>query len=435
MNNDNQKRKSVNNYSRRSRAKGRKNKGNNQVANSNNNTSAVQNRLRNNQYRTVRAQASRRNILDIAYARCRLDPFNAGPSMGIPDSNAEHKLVFDHRGVSDITINGGASILIAPTLPFGACIKPDSGTINAITVDGEGVTQATTNSFSHNWIPIAWYNDLIPPGNTNLTSTSVGANPISNKYRIAGIGFRLIPTSPAVEIAGVVEIVDSELAVEHTQVNTVAAVQNNASDGSPISYTAGTVNSLQVCLTTQERIQATVSRTVQMRPESMPQGVLKHAGQYLWMTSDENPLVPLSSVDPTKAFFTFGAGPRSATYGAIFGWDSSFSVKRIRITTPRPVTFRLEVIACVEYIIPSTTPYARLATARHKVDNTSVNIVDSAIATMPAAVTPNQNVSVINKLLRVVSTVAPAAGAVFGPSGMAIGAGVAGITDAIANIL
>jgi len=435
MNDDNRKKKTVNSHARRSRNKSRKNKGNNQVANSNGGTAAVQNRLRMRNSRLVRPKTNTRNILDMGYARCRLDPFNAGTSMGIPDSNAERKLVFDHRGVSDIVVNGSASILITPTLPFGGCIKPDSSTANTISIDGEGITQATTNGLSYSWIPLCWYNDIVPTTNPTLVPGSIGANPISNKCRLAGIGFRLIPTSPAVDIGGIVEVVDSELAVEHTQINSVGATQTNASEGNPQVSGQGTINTMQVDMLQQERVQATVTKTVQMRPETMPQGVLKHAGQYLWQTIDENPVMAISSVEPLRAFHTFGAGPKAGTFGCLYLWDSSFSVKRIRITTPKAVSFRLEIIACVEYVISPSTPFARLATIKPKVDTISVDIVDSAIASMPAAVTPNQNLSVINKLLSVVAKTAPIAGSVFGPTGMAIGSGVAGITDAIANIL
>jgi len=435
MNNDNRKQKTVTNNTRRSRNKGRKNKGNNQVANSNGGTAAVQNRLRMRKSRLIRSTPNINHILDVGYARCRLDPFNAGTSMGIPDSNAERKLVFDHRGVSDIIINGSASILITPTLPFGGCIKPDSTTTNTVYVDGESINQATTSGLSYNWVPLAWYNDIVPITNPTLVPSSIGTNPISNKCRLAGVGFRIIPTSPAVQIGGIIEIVDSELAVEHTQINSVAFTQSNSNEGSPQTQAIGTVNTMQVDMSQAERVQATVTKTVQMRPETMPQGVLKHAGQYLWTTIDENPVTAISSTEPNKAFHSFGAGPKSGTFGCIYLWESNFSVKRIRITTPSALAFRLEVIACVEYIISPTTPYARLATVKPKVDTTSVNIVDSALASMPAAVTPNQNLSIVSKLLNLVSKTAPIAGAAFGPSGIAIGSGVAGLTDAIANIL
>lgn len=435
MNNDNQKRRKNINRINRSRTKGGKNKGNNQVVNSNGSTAAVQNRLRNNNRRTMVSKIPRQSILDVGYARCRLNPFNAGTSMGIPDSNAERKLVFDHRGTADFSVNGNASIIILPTLPFGACIKPDSSAASIIVVDGDTITQSTTNNQPWSWVPMAFYNDVISTNNTQINSTIIGTNAISNRSRIAGVGFRLLPTSPAVDISGIIEIVDSELAVEQAQFNNVSVIATNASEGTQTTWNQATMNIMQIDMTSAERYQTTVAKTVQMRPEMMPQGVLKHAGPYLWQTTDEQPTMAVSSIDTTKSFFTYGTGTKSTTFGNVYNWDSSFSVKRIRITTPKVVSFRLEVIACVEYIIANNTPYARLATAKPKVDTVSVGIVDTALASMPAAVSPSQNEGVVNKLLRAVSVAAPIAGSLFGPAGAAIGAGVAGITDAISNVL
>lgn len=410
-------------------------RGNNQAVNRSNTINSVQSGLRTTGRNNVRTNFRNAKVVDIGYARCRLDPFNSGPSMGLPDSNATNKLVFDHRSVQDFIVNGSASLLILPTLPFGAAIKPDTAATNTITIDGSNYTQATTSGQSINWIPIAYYNDMIPGGAINLSPTDNITPVISSRCRIVGVGYRLTCTSPSTSIAGIIEVCDSEIAVEDRQYNDITTTMTNGGDGAGIQWQAISIETAKVNMQLNERFQATISRTTQFRPEMCPQGVLKHAGPYLWKNIPERPTVPVSSYNYGNCFFTFGGGANVGKYGTVFEWDSSYSAKRIRINSPSPVSYRLETVICVEYILAPNNPFSRIATPKVKVDTKSVELVDAAIASMPSAVTPAQNNSFVNRFFATVSKAAPIVGGGFGPAGMAIGTGVAAITDAIANLL
>lgn len=425
----------------RSRRKNRSSKGNNGVYLSNNTTNAVQTRLRNQGRNTMVSKVRAKKNIDVNYARCRLTPFTAGSSNGIPDFCAAGKLVFDHRGAEDFTVNGSASLLILPTLPFGAAIKPDGATAGIVNIAGNSVTQATTHDKARSWIPISWYPDTIPTANPNVAPNSEQEPPISSKIRIAGVGFRLVCTSPASEIAGIVEVVDSEMTVQGRERTPFTAIyQTNASEGSQGSF-ASNVDVNYVNMSNVERNQAIVAKTVQMRPEMQPQGVLKHTGPYDWKAYESSPLLTVSEVrdgiqaTEAWAYFTYGMGVNSTKYGSVFVWDSSFDVKRIRITTPRAVSFRLETIICCEYVLPATNPYARIATKRTTHDSASVELVDQAISNMPAAVSTTGSTNYLNKFLKAVSVGAPFVGSIFGPEGTAVGLMVSELSETLNQIL
>lgn len=420
---------------RRRRDKARANGGSNQAARRPNTLASVQNTLTSNSRGVSRPDMGNKAILDIPYARCRLDPFNSGPSMGLPDSNAIRKLVFDHRAAQDFVVNGSASILILPILPFGAAIKPDTTTAGTITINGSAVTQATSAAINYRWIPICYYPDTIPTDNDNMNPSNTSTHPISSRLRIVGVAYRLVTTSPATSVAGIIQVVSAELPTEMPQVNPIAIETTDPNEGGSVVFAANTVDALMVDTNLSERFQAIVPGTVQMRPEQQPQGVLRHAGPYMWGTMHESPYLPISGQSNGQAFFTHGGGENVGKYGAVSYWDSTFNATRLRITTPSSVAFRLETVVCVEYVMNANSPFARIATPPVKVDTRSVEAVDIAVAKMPAAVTPQQNQNFIQKFIRSVAAAAPIAGMAFGPTGGAIGSGVAAITDALANLL
>lgn len=404
---------------------------NNQVANSSSTTSAVQRRIRANSSQVPRPNLRVTQLMDVAYARCRLDPFNAGPSMGIPDSNASNKLVFDHRSVEDFTVsNGSVSIIIAPTTPNGSYFKPDAAAGGVLTL-GTSITQASTFGNTENWIPGNYYQDILSPSNTPMDPRNNAPHPISNKVRLVGVGWRLITTSPASNVNGIVEVITSDCANDSREINSVALQQLTANDANGLIYAVGAVDNFYVNFDASSRYQATTSKTVQLRPEMQPQGVLKHSGPYLWETIHESPILPIVG-SSNRVFVSERTG---VGYGGLYQWDSAFSITRLRINCGNACTFRLETVACVEYVIAPNSPFSRLALPKTKVDSRSVELVDAAIANMPAAATPTQTTSFLSKLFSAVSKSAGSVGAMFGPLGATIGSSVSMITDALSNIL
>lgn len=403
-----------------------------------NTTAGVQRALRSRQVAISRPKKNNQLNVDFGYARCRLDPFRAGPSRGIPDMVASRKLVFDHRGAANITVNGDASIIIVPTLPWGALIKPDSPGNGIITVNGTSVNQdAFVSSNVFTWVPCCRYNDFVPPANIDQVPTVISEPVISGRVRVVGVSFRLMPTSPATTIAGTVEIMDQELTTTPSKVNPVAITVYTPNGASAGTLATGTIDVLPVQLTTAERYQQLVPNSVVHRLESSPCGILKHSGPYVFGDIPLCPYIPI--VDQNNANDTLpliSSDPQAATrFGSVWYWDHSFSCKRIKISTPSAQSFRLETMICVEYILSNSNPFARVAQPSPTPNPGTVTMVDHAIASMPAAVPDREMPGVFNKFLKAVSAGAPLAGAVFGPAGAAVGGAVAGLSEALTLLL
>lgn len=422
---------------RPSQPKNRKNANMSKSNVSSSTTAGVQSALRARQIATNRPKKNRQLNVDFGYARCRLDPFRAGPSRGIPDMVATRKLVFDHRGAANITVNGDASVIIVPTLPWGALIKPDA-TGNIITINGVSINQdIATSGNVINWVPCCRYNDYVPTANIDQVPTIIADPVVSSRIRVVGVGFRLMPTSPATTIAGTVEIMDQELTLTTPKINSTAITVYNPSGVSSGTLGVGTIDILPVQLTTSERFQQLVPNTVVHRLESSPTGILKHSGPYVFGDVPNTPFIPIIDQNNANDNLTMiTSDPLSATrFGSVWYWDPSFSTKRIKISTPSQQSFRLETMICVEYILSNSNPFARVAQVSPTPNPGTVAMVDHAIANMPAAVPDREMPGVFNKFLKAVSAGAPLAGAVFGPAGAAVGGAVAGLSEALTLLL
>jgi hypothetical protein len=161
-----------------------------------------------------------------------------------------------------------------------------------------------------------------------------------------------------------------------------------------------------------------------------PQGILTHAGPYEFSDIGTRTVLPL--LGSTQ---TFMANIPGSLVGAVWQWDDHFNVTRIRITAGQAVSYRLETIACVEYVLNPNTAFSRVSLPSPPASPMSVLAVDSAIAKVPAATTAAQSESIIQRLLRGAAKVAPIVGSIFGPEGTLIGGGVSAITSALAEIL
>lgn len=394
-------------------------------------TNTVQNGLRSQGGSKMPLSVIGKDFLDVGYARCRLDPFNAGPSLGLPDADATNRLVFDHRSVTDFSVTGTASILILPALPITACIKPDSVTAGNIIVNGASVVQASSATQTVNWVPMGLIRDLMVAPNQYLDPQVAGAHPISQRCRLIGMAWRIVPLSPSTEINGLIETVVSELSVSEQAVNTGIVGFTDQNDTNGATWPVGSIWTARVNMPAAERYQNTTSKTVQMRPETSPQGVLKHTGPYNFKAIPEQPIVPVPAETQAKAFFSVLGGVINP---AIWYWDSGFNVTRIRITAPRSCSYRLETMACVEYVPNPGTPFSRVSMPRPKTNTPTVEIVDRAIADSPAATTQPHANSIINRVLDIATKAARGARALPGPYGVIAGA-VSEITDALNRTL
>jgi len=314
------------------------------------------------------------------YAVSRINPFGTDRALPLPDIGSAKRLVFNHRAVTDFQVNGTVSICIIPSIPWGAIAKPDTATAGVLIINGVAVTQPTSSATSRNWIQLARFNDLTPTSNPLMDPRILTPPPISNKYRITSVGWRLVCTSPALSIGGVIEVVDCEQTIYDPNPNNLAITTQTQNDVAGTTFAANTITVQEHNFSAVDRYQATTDKTVQLRPEMNPTGVLKHSGPYLWKTIDEYPIMPLTAegaplfVDFAPVFF--------ATY---FGWDSGFNVARLRIYGAN-VSYRLEVITTIEYVINPNSPFSRVIGPQITVDEAALALADLSVSQVPNAI-------------------------------------------------
>jgi len=386
-----------------------------------------QRKVRNPMLPQIPSKTSVKAHLDIPYARCRLDPFHSGPSMGLPDVSAAGKLVFDHRGTTDFTVKGSVDILILPSTPYGACIKPNGSQVDTLNIAGTNINQGANFNSVNNWVPICPMTELFV---SDMAPSALSNHPIGCKIRHVGVAFRLTCTSSAFTANGIIEIDDSEMTAGTKEINATPVSIYDYSYGNPTTFPINSIDVRQMGFPTSERIQTTTYTTAQLTPKSVIQGVSKHVGAYNWDTIHDSGIV-LTTNPIDRSLFSYGnLLVTTGHFGTVWSYDDSFLLKRIRITGEN-VSYRLETMHCVEYL-PSPGAIRRLPSTRsNNVDIESIAYVDKAVSSSPTAFTQSDNASYLRRFIGAISKFALPIGSLFGPEGMAAG----GIVSTVSNYL
>lgn len=88
------------------------------------------------------------------YLMCRLDPFNAPSSQGIPDGNYLPKIVIDHRMSCTVTVgaSGAFSVVLFPGLPHYMLFKASGATTGFALSTGIAIPTISTYASNGFWV-------------------------------------------------------------------------------------------------------------------------------------------------------------------------------------------------------------------------------------------------------------------------------------------
>nr|QYF49962.1 MAG: hypothetical protein 2 [Heilongjiang sediment noda-like virus 3] len=288
------------------------------------------------------------------YLACRYSPFE-GHSQGVPDGNGRNLTLRDYYTAFDISCDeSGFDAVIVPWVPMQALIRPGrpGSTMN---INGNPYTSpASTDVWS---------------ANGSTTIAALGARPDSmtgngNNHiasgRIVTVGYKLIYTGRASTCEGTIQADLFPQKLDLVETN-AAAVKRWLWNGTQAT-TDWPANTVKVANMDFDVLSdALAPTTVVTRPEHGLTGVLSRR------TSSKNNtfkpfyelgLVPIQDFGtPSGTYTSFTAypaiaddayhnNPRCPTVSLI---DDDFNVVRIRVRTGNAVTYRLEVLTCVQF--------------------------------------------------------------------------------------
>lgn len=318
-----------------------------------------------------------------SYLACRYMPFGQQTStLSVPDGIGSNITTRDYLGSYDIVTpaNGQLDIQILPFIPMQMSVFPSANGSSA-TVNGKTVTRAADTG------PIPFSPDTMAsfrhqadqPTSTNYVSSG----------RVVTVGFRLFYTGPASTCSGVVQADNFPI-----QVDTAAANNTTPLKVFGVNGVAGPdVTNIKLLIIDMPNASVPPNKnSVIIRPEAGLIGVLKRkvraeAHQFksfhetgLGLVSQENN-VSIEKGGPLYAGFS-GDGESSWPYVTLV--DDDFEVTRIRISGAN-MSYRLEVMTCVQFIHHPTFPLIALAAPAGPSNPAILEADDKINASMPVA--------------------------------------------------
>nr|QYF49894.1 MAG: hypothetical protein 2 [Jiangsu sediment noda-like virus 1] len=288
------------------------------------------------------------------YLACRYSPFE-GHSQGVPDGNGRNLTLRDYYTAFDISCDeSGFDAVIVPWVPMQALIRPGrpGSTMN---INGNPYTSpASTDVWSANGSKT-----IAALGARPDSMTGNGDNHIASG-RIVTVGYKLIYTGRASTCEGTIQADLFPQKLDLVETN-AAAVKRWLWNGTQAT-TDWPANTVKVANMDFDVLSDSLApTTVVTRPEHGLTGVLSRR------TSSKNNtfkpfyelgLVPIQDFGtPSGTYTSFTAypaiaddsyhnNPRCPTVSLI---DDDFNVVRIRVRTGNAVTYRLEVLTCVQF--------------------------------------------------------------------------------------
>lgn len=348
------------------------------------------------------------DILDMHYAKCRLNPFSSGGGATVPDSSGK-RVTIDHRTIQTLTIGTGgtASIWMLATLPYPAFIKSNS----AYSVNGVSCVANTTGN-NQDWVPFEPYVEY--PNNVVGTYQSL---PYSAKSaRFISTACKITNVSPAQSVAGYLqatpfafgyerqtpfkEIASTSVVIRKSSDFTTGGSYNDAAGigvitvddvGSPTAIGNGSV--------IQHSAQGMVVMPKFVRP--------KH--DWADVFNDTPIPVSISSANYTGAAASlFMLTPSNSYSGQPMVIDNNFEGVMININGAAGNTFSFEFITCVEYLIPPNSTVARFAKEADKPSPQTVDLVSNVQQSTPVAVPLAQQASWWDRFVKVAGSIGSA---------------------------
>lgn len=359
------------------------------------------------------------SLYDSMYAKCRLDPFSASGSMGIPDGIAARRIVIDHRSFTTIAVANAASnfdILILPTLPYQAIMRTPTP-VN-VSIDGSFGVAGAANA----WIPINIPPEYLTLARIDPSNFAIGQNPYeSMSARIVTVGFKLTYIGKPIDASGTLLASSCPVTFGNPDERVVATING-------VTYNfAGAVNYTNVNARFIEPSinNSPVNESVFTRVDLGCKGVLKTLQPVStikqWIP-DKVLLVDATTNTPLVNRIASGG---LNTEGAMSFYDERFQPILISATGLGVGTsVLLEVITCMEYFPEPSSTFARLAKSNTKTNDRTIKAVEQVLGSCPAVQTLREP-SPFNKFINVISrtskTIAPMLGP-YAPVANAIGA-------------
>lgn len=350
------------------------------------------------------------SLYDSMYAKCRLDPFSASGSMGIPDGIAARRIVIDHRSYTTLTVANAAvnfDVLVLPSLPFQAAIR--TPTPQNLSIDGNFGVDGDANN--------RWTAINIPPeyrtlAGINPSNLAVASNPYeSTNARIVTVGFKLTYIGKPIDASGTLLASSCPITFGNPDDREFATVGVSTYN----VLAAGNYTNVSTRAVEPNVNNSPVAESVFGRVDVGMKGVLKTMQPVStikpWLTDK----VVLYDAATLRAFINrYPAVAGFNQEGALSFYDDRFqpiiiSAQGMGVGT----SLLLEVITCIEYFPEPSSTFSRLAKANTKDSAVTIKAVEQVLGTCPAVQTlrePSPFVKFASVVSRTSKTLAPMLG-------------------------
>lgn len=410
-------------------------------------TNQVQNKLRQQPRVSYKTPSPKMMMqYDMAYIKCRTDPFNAKGGGMIPDGSGKRVMV-DHKLYYDFTAtnSGDARILVAPFMPSPVFFKPGVNTAG-MTLNGAAITQATLgNVLDAAWVP-GLYSEYSNwggiPGTMGFTIPYDAV-----RARIVTQGYKIYYTGQASKAAGTITVQSAPMDFgDPTMAQNYIVRCVNSTEVVSYDTTANQNGFNMLPISAPLNDAGLTSDTYMTRPESGIVGMLKRqSATNNWCDIYANCLAVVpekkiaSALTPTSITQTFvgsNSGSLNTSFGGIAFADDSFEAHFVKVSGATDGTvglgFRVEVITCVEYQVPGTSSVSKFLKTPPRASPQSIAAADAVMNEAPIVRPLTETQSWWKSALRVIGGAAKAASTIPNPYAMAIGSTVSTIAEVLA---
>jgi len=294
------------------------------------------------------------------YLQCRLDPFNAKPSAGIPDGNSLPKIVIDHRIATTVTVgtSGNFSVVIVPCLPHMQLFKAATS-ITGYTLSS-GVTPSTLSLYG---TPGFWTSMQTPREFAAYQAyTGSGLQEVFGPYSASA--FRIVTLATRVSYTGVPTAASGTYTVYSDSARKEdgrrpAALPVDVNSGVSMSSGDSYITSLDL-----NPPQGMLSAGTLVQRTDIPLMVInKHVGDYNFVdVPGSKTFLVDTTLTATPTWVSTIASAAPPLTAGVLGYDSSWQPAVIQIDgAATGATFRFETIICVEYVPGVQSDAYRLA--------------------------------------------------------------------------
>jgi hypothetical protein len=235
----------------------------------------------------------------------------------------------------------------------------------------------------------------------NPTNTSSASYLNADQFRIVSMKWRLVYTGTASGCSGIVSVVSVPQVTDPVITKTAGTIRffNPGATGSTgvLSPNTTTNGAIQV-LPWETPITNVFTRDVVMlRPETTPEGLCKHNGQYLWQNTLDRQVLPVYNADAIDlvnggcdaAFSSAYTGAASVTgtvtFGSLAYLDPAWESTLISLDGVGG-SFRFETVVCCEFIPNINSSFYDFGAVDAKSDVEGIAKIEALVSAQPAAV-------------------------------------------------